>query len=175
MKAMLRPGPMVALAVLSALAASCSAPAEALPKSICGTRVEDDVSRLLVKPADNLREFNRVVRKEPTSAPCVLYSGGKPLLDFYFYWTTDEPRVPSLQKSSLLKISEPRLIKAEYPIYAGNDGALASVPCVTSEGRYFTLTLQLPQIKLTDQSHRKDIEKFMRAYFPATVGTLGCR
>ncbi|MGW4442350.1 hypothetical protein [Streptomyces sp. NPDC004682] len=175
MKAMLRPGPMVALVILSALATSCGGPAAALPKTICGTRIGDDVSRLLVKPADDLHEFNRVDRKESTSAPCVLLSGGKPLLDFNFYWTADEPNVPSLQKSSLLKISEPSPIKAEYTMYAGNDGALASAPCGTREGRYFTLTLQLPQIKLADQTHRNDIEKFMRVYFPATVGTLGCR
>ncbi|MFI1534398.1 hypothetical protein [Streptomyces anandii] len=56
----------------------------------------------------------------------------------------------------------------------GTNGAVSTTSCETSGGEYFTLTLQLPQIKLTDGTHRKDIERFMRAYFPATVKTLGC-
>ncbi|SOD84447.1 hypothetical protein SAMN06272765_1827 [Streptomyces sp. Ag109_G2-15] len=71
-------------------------------------------------------------------------------------------------------VSSPRPIDYRYKTIVGTDGAISQAPCKTKGGNYFTLTLQLPQIKLTDQTHRKDIEKFMRAYFPATIRTLGC-
>ncbi|WP_189703390.1 hypothetical protein [Streptomyces anandii] len=71
-------------------------------------------------------------------------------------------------------MTAPRSITAPYKTVIGTDGAIATTPCKTKGGEYFTLTLQLPQIKLMDQTHRNDIEKFMRAYFPATVKTLGC-
>jgi hypothetical protein len=32
-----------------------------------------------------------------------------------------------------------------------------------------------PPIGLMDHTHRKDIEKFVRAYFAATLKTLGCK
>ncbi|MFK4144422.1 hypothetical protein [Streptomyces sp. NPDC004065] len=71
-------------------------------------------------------------------------------------------------------VTAPRRIAASYKAVVGTDGAIATTPCKTKGGEFFTLTLQLPQIKLTDRSHRADIERFMRAYFPATVKTLGC-
>ncbi|PKW08297.1 hypothetical protein SAMN05428944_4603 [Streptomyces sp. 1222.5] len=71
-------------------------------------------------------------------------------------------------------ISEPRSLESSYATLVGNDGAISQTPCKTRGGRYFTLTLQLPQVRLGDRSRREDIAAFMRAYFPATVATLGC-
>ncbi|MEV7126558.1 hypothetical protein [Streptomyces sp. NPDC093260] len=72
-------------------------------------------------------------------------------------------------------VTDPRPLSSPYPTLVGTDGAISTAPCRTKGGNYFTLTLQLPRIELTDRTHRKDIEKFMRAYFPATLETLGCR
>ncbi|MDV9170187.1 hypothetical protein R6V09_08535 [Streptomyces sp. W16] len=55
----------------------------------------------------------------------------------------------------------------------GTDGAISIAKCKTKGGDYFPL--QIPPISLMDHTHRKDIEKFMRAYFPATLKTLGCK
>lgn len=76
---------------------------------------------------------------------------------------------------SISGIREPREIDFTYKTIVGTDGAISIAPCKTNGGKYFTLTLQVPQIGLMDQTHRKDIEKFMRAYFPATLKTLGCK
>ncbi|MET8584947.1 hypothetical protein ABZX39_29320 [Streptomyces collinus] len=57
----------------------------------------------------------------------------------------------------------------------GTDGAIAATRCKSEAGDHFALTLQLPKIKPSDGTHRADIERFMRAYFPATLRTLGCR
>lgn len=75
---------------------------------------------------------------------------------------------------SVSHVSQPRSIDFAQHAIVGTDGAISITPCKTKGGNYFTLTLQLPQVELTDQTHRKDIEKFMRAYFPATLKTLDC-
>ncbi|MFI6405264.1 hypothetical protein [Streptomyces sp. NPDC050548] len=69
-------------------------------------------------------------------------------------------------------MTDPRAIDFAYKSIVGTDGAISIAKCKTNGGDYFTLTLQVP---LTDHTHRKDIEKFMRAYFPATLKTLGCK
>ncbi|MFL4948729.1 hypothetical protein ACJ6WE_15445 [Streptomyces sp. MMS24-I31] len=79
-----------------------------------------------------------------------------------------------MNTGSVSGVTAPRSIAAPYKTVIGTDGAISTTPCKTKGGNYFTLTLQLPQIKPMDQSHRKDIEHFMRAYFPATVATLRC-
>ncbi len=72
-------------------------------------------------------------------------------------------------------VTAPRYVRdAPDKTLVGTDGALSQTRCKTKGGNYFTLTLQLPQVRPGDQSHRRDIEAFMRAYFPATVRTLGC-
>lgn len=76
---------------------------------------------------------------------------------------------------SVSRVTEPRSMDSTYKTIVGTDGAISIAPCKTKGGKYFTLTLQVPQIRLMDHTHRKDIEKFMRAYFPATLKTLGCR
>lgn len=109
------------------------------------------------------------------SAPCVLLSGKERVLEFRFWWTEDKPDLMYLARSgSVAGINYPQRIDLAEDSMTGIDGALSTTACKTEKGEYFTLTLQLPQIQLTDSSHRKDIETFMRAYFPATVKTLNC-
>lgn len=78
------------------------------------------------------------------------------------------------EAGSVSHVTGARKINAPYEAFVGTDGALAAVPCKSRQGDHFALTLQLPQANPKDDSHRKDIETFIRAYFPATVKTLGC-
>ncbi|MEU1708258.1 hypothetical protein ABZ478_23265 [Streptomyces sp. NPDC005706] len=96
---------------------------------------------------------------------------------FRFSWDADEADLMYLAKDTgkVSGVNAPRYLNgAPYKTLVGTDGAISQAVCKTKAGGYFTLTFQLPQVKLTDQSHRNDIEKFMRAYFPATVKALGC-
>ncbi|MFF7752940.1 hypothetical protein ACFZCP_27685 [Streptomyces sp. NPDC007971] len=78
------------------------------------------------------------------------------------------------ETGSVSRVTDAREIDFKYKALIGTDGAIAAAQCKTKRGDHFALTLQLPQVKPMDQEHRKDIEKFMRVYFPATVKTLGC-
>ncbi|MGW1590642.1 hypothetical protein [Streptomyces sp. NPDC002386] len=100
-----------------------------------------------------------------------------PVLEFRFSWDDRAADLMYLARDTgtVSNVAAPRYVEnSSTRALVGTDGAISQTACVTKSGRYFTLTLQLPQVKLTDQSHRADIEKFMRAYFPATVKTLGC-
>ncbi|MFJ9898705.1 hypothetical protein ACIQPR_35785 [Streptomyces sp. NPDC091280] len=123
-----------------------------------------------------MSEFTRVDRAEAITAPCVLLSGRDPVLDFRFSWddTARDLMYLATNTGSVSGVREPREVDFAYKTIVGTDGAISVAPCKTKGGNYFTLTLQVPQIPLTDQTHRKDIEKFWRAYFPATLKTLGC-
>jgi hypothetical protein len=170
---------ILAFATLPMLAApSCGGPAEHnIPDAVCGTRIDPHLTRTLVKSAINWHEYNRVDRGEAITAPCLVLSGSEVILSFRFSWRPVETDLMYLAKNtgSVSGIRDPRSITFTYKTVVGMDGAISTTSCKTKGSNYFTLTLQLPQIKLTDQTHRKDIEKFMRAYFPATVKTLGCR
>lgn len=157
---------------------SCSSPGDrGVPEVVCGTHVDPRLTHLLVKSTDGLHEFNRVERAEEITAPCVLLSGHDPVLEFQFSWDESATDLMYLAtgSGSVSHVNQPRSIDFALKTIVGTDGAISIAQCRTRHGNYFTLTLQLPQIKLTDQTHRKDIEKFMRAYFPATVKTLGCK
>ncbi|MET7569702.1 hypothetical protein ABZT04_14545 [Streptomyces sp. NPDC005492] len=164
--------------LLSVLVASCGSPTDhEVPKAICGTKIDPALTRLLVTSTDDLYEYNRVDRSTAITAPCVLLSDRDPVLELRFSWddTATDLMYLATGAGSISRVTAPRSINLGYKTIAGTDGAISIAPCNTNGGKYFTLTLQLPQIRLTDQTHRKDIEKFMRAYFPATLKTLGCR
>ena len=162
---------------LSLCAVSCSKPSDhAVPETVCGTPIEPRLTRSLLTSTDDLHEFTRVDRDDAITAPCVLLSGHEPALEFRFSWDEVAPNLMYLATDSgtVSRVNQPRSVDLAAKAIAGTDGAIATTPCKTRTGSYFTLTLQLPQVRGGDQSHRADIEKFMRAYFPATVDTLGC-
>lgn len=148
-----------------------------VPKEICGTPIDPQVAHAVVEPAEGFHEFNRVDRGAAITAPCVLLSGNDPVLEFRFSWDRGPTNLMYLASGSgsVSRVTAPQRIPSLYTTLVGTDGAISTAPCGTKGGDYFTLTLQLPRIELTDRSHRGDIEKFMRAYFPATLKTLGCR
>ncbi|WP_416960127.1 hypothetical protein [Streptomyces sp. Agncl-13] len=163
---------------LAILAVSCGASTDhEVPGVICGTRIDPALTRPFVKAADDFHEFNRVERSKAITAPCVLLEGSDPVLELRFAWDDSETDLMylALDPGTISRITEPRSIDFTYKTIVGTDGAISTTPCKTEGGDYFTLVVQLPQISLMDHTHRKDIEKFMRAYFPATLKTLGCK
>ncbi|MFG2356623.1 hypothetical protein [Streptomyces sp. NPDC048521] len=162
---------------LSLFLTSCSRGADhSVPEAICGTRIDPALTRLLLPSLEDLHEFTRVDRDEAITAPCVLLSGRQPVLEFQFSWdeTATDLMYLATGNGTVSRVNQPRKADFGMKAIAGTDGAIATTRCRTKGGNYFTLTLQLPRIKPTDQSHRKDIEAFMRAYFPATLRTMGC-
>ncbi|MFJ5308657.1 hypothetical protein [Streptomyces sp. NPDC088350] len=178
MKARLRIGlTCVTLFLSSTSAASCGSSADGeIPDVICGTPIAPDLARPLVTSAEDWHEYDRVDRTQAITAPCLVLSGRKVVLGFRFSWRESATDLMYLAQNtgSVSRVTDPRSIDFTYKTIVGTDGAISTTPCKTNGGNYFTLTLQAPRIPLTDQTHRKDIEKFMRAYFPATLKTLGC-
>lgn len=162
----------------SAFAVSCGSSADReIPGVICGTRIAPDLARPLVKSTENWHEYDRVDRAEAITAPCLVLSGREVVLGFRFSWRDSATDLMYLAKNtgSVSRVTDPHAIDFTYKTIVGTDGAISTTPCRTKGGDYFTLTLQVPSIGLMDHTHRKDIEKFMRAYFPATLKTLGCK
>jgi hypothetical protein len=170
----------MSLLVFSVLAfgVSCSGSAsQEIPNRICGTLIDPALTRPLVASVNGWHEYDRVDRAEAITAPCLVLSDRNVVIRFRFSWDEGPENLMYLAEGtgSVSGVTAPHSIPSRYETIVGTDGAISTTPCKTKGGDYFTLTLQLPQIKLTDQTHRKDIEKFMRAYFPATIKTLGCR
>ncbi|GHD94187.1 hypothetical protein GCM10010508_53900 [Streptomyces naganishii JCM 4654] len=145
-----------------------------VPSTICGTRIDGGVVRSLFPSVRGLREFSRVDANRATSAPCLLLSGRDPVLELNFYWTVEAPDVTHFAESRELLLRIEQLRNVDKTSAVGNNGGISTAPCNFRGKNYFTLTFRLPQLSPADPTHRKDIEKFMRAYFPATVRTLGC-
>ncbi|MER6264771.1 hypothetical protein ABT203_35210 [Streptomyces sp900105245] len=167
---------LVALA-LSLCALSCAnATGHTVPGAVCGTRIDPALTRALLPSTKDLHEFTRVDRTAAITAPCVLLSGREPALQFRFSWDGTSPDLMYLaaDNGTVSRVNQPQKAAFAPMAITGTDGAIATTPCKTRGGRYFTLTLQLPQVRLGDRGRRADIEAFMRAYFPATVATLGC-
>ncbi|MER6470222.1 hypothetical protein [Streptomyces collinus] len=169
--------PVILLGLVLTLVACARAANNEIPKAICGTPVEPALTRLLVAPTGSWREYNRVDRSRSITAPCLISSGDDVILRLHFSWRTVATDLMYLAKDTgaVSGITEPRSVSSRYKTLIGTDGAISQAPCRTKGGNYFTLTLQLPKIKPGDSAHRGDIERFMRAYFPATLRTLGCR
>jgi hypothetical protein len=162
---------------LSVLAISCDGPVtQEVPQAICGTPVDRDLVRPLLASTAELHESSRVDRKDAVTAPCLVLSADKVVLRLRFSWDDSVPDLMYVAANSgtVSGVTDPRRIDFSYETVAGTDGAISTAPCKTKGGNHFTLTFQLPQVRQQDRTHRKDIERFMRAYFPATLKTLGC-
>jgi hypothetical protein len=147
-----------------------------IPSVVCGTKTDTDLIRPLLTSTKDLRESSRVERSEAVSAPCTLLSEGRPVLELFFYWTSDAPKLVGRSRydSIFRNVSQWRPVDLADEAVIGTNGAIVSAPCKTSRSAHFVLELHLPEANITDESRRKDIEKFMRAYFPATLETLNC-
>ncbi|WP_159052567.1 hypothetical protein [Streptomyces bungoensis] len=148
-----------------------------MPDVLCGTHIDPALTRRLGTPTKNWHEYNRVDRQRAITAPCFVLSGSNEVVSVRFSWRAVATDLMYLAKDTgkVSGVTAPRYMdNSLYKTLVGTDGAISQTPCKTKGGNYFTLTLQLPQVKPGDNSHRKDIETFIRAYFPATVKTLGC-
>ncbi|MEU6534964.1 hypothetical protein [Streptomyces sp. NPDC047000] len=168
-------GLFIAVFMAGASVASCAGGYE-IPQTICGVKVDRNLTRHLVSSDAGFREYDRVDRSSAISAPCLLIAENDAVLRFRFSWDEVPMNLMYLATGtgSVSGVTDPRSIDFVYKTVLGTDGAISTAPCKTKGGNYFTLTLQLPQVRQQDYTHRKDIERFMRAYFPATLKTLGC-
>ncbi|MEV7686507.1 hypothetical protein [Streptomyces bungoensis] len=148
-----------------------------LPGSLCGTTVSPDLSRLILRPDGKVTEHNGVDRRRPRpSSWCQVIVDGRSALSFRFAWHPDavDPYEIAQSHDSVSSIEQPTRLNAAYQAAVGNNGAVATTDCETDVGDYFTLTVLLEGTNPVDRSRRKDMERFLRAYFPATVKTLNC-
>ncbi|MGX1132511.1 hypothetical protein RKD49_004701 [Streptomyces glaucescens] len=164
------------LSLAAAVTACRASDADAVPEVVCGTPVSPDLIRPLLPSTEDLTESSRVDRQEAISAPCTLLSSGQPVMELRFYWSMDAPNMADRSRydSFFRHVAEWRPIKLGNEAIVGTNGSIVSAPCESGRNKYFTLKMHLPEASITDYGRRKDIEKFMRAYFPATVKTLSC-
>ncbi|MFI8949187.1 hypothetical protein ACIGO6_22045 [Streptomyces sp. NPDC053750] len=150
----------------------------ALPQSLCGTRIAPEILEPLIPAEGDITERSDVDRQNPSSSSwCSLHVDGKAALDVRFAWHSDlvDPLEIANSVQSVSQLQMPERVTENPDMVLGNDGAIATTSCHTKGGAYFTLSVLLKQGNPTDAGHRRDIDKFMRAYFPATVKTLHCR
>ncbi len=94
-----------------------------------------------------------------------------------FAWHTDriDPLKVAGSPSSVSHLENPeRTDVPQGSAAVGNTGVIATAPCRTTAGAYFTLSVLLEEANSASDAHREDLEGFMRSYFPATVETLNC-
>ncbi|MFF6998059.1 hypothetical protein ACFY93_24280 [Streptomyces sp. NPDC008313] len=169
---------MATLALLMTTAAvSCGArsPDRRIPSSLCGTPVDEDLSRPLFQSPGEITEWNRVDRAAAGSSWCVLLVGKREALSFKFAWHggSMDPLAAASPDNSVTGLQNAHRIDLADDAVLADDGAIATTHCKTSGGDHFTLAIKLHQ-GVKNRPERKDIERFMRAYMPATVKTLGC-
>jgi hypothetical protein len=148
-----------------------------IPEALCGTRIDRELLRSVLTSTGDLTEYNRLDPSEEISAPCTLLSGGERILELHFYYSTASPGFAGRSKydSVFRDISQWKSVSIADEAIVGNNGAIVSGPCIIGRNTELIIEMRMPEVNIMDESHRKDIEKFMRAYFPATVKTLDCR
>lgn len=149
---------------------------EQLPEALCGTKVDRALLRPLLTSTDDLAEVNQLDRSEAISAPCTLYSDGKPVLRLHFYYSDAAPGLAGRSEFDPIfeDVSQWRPVNIAEEAIVGRNGAIVSGPCIVGRNTHLIVELHLPEVRITDERRRKDIDKFMRVYFPATVKTLSC-
>ncbi|MEU9250363.1 hypothetical protein AB0D66_00755 [Streptomyces sp. NPDC048270] len=173
-------GQFAAGAVLAASLAACGGGADAdraVPETLCGTPVPATLSRPLLEPYGKITEGNRVDRKNPKTAPCVVMVDGKQALAFRFAWHNGAPKdlLALSRDSSVMGLAEPARVDLGFEeSVVGNDGATATAPCRTAVDDHFTLTVRVPRTDKAKRDLRPAVEAFMRTYMTETLKTLDC-
>ncbi|WP_330279859.1 hypothetical protein OHO83_27630 [Streptomyces sp. NBC_00569] len=168
---------------LSAMAAftlfclpACSARSIEIPKNICDTPVTQGLTAPLLKPAGELSEWHTTGWGEKGRSVCIVSVDRSEALRLRVSWHTDsiDPMKYSSLDNSATGLWEPRRIHhlAESATL-GDNGSIATTRCKGKGKWNFTLALKVTRDrKIVHQ--RKAIDKFMRAYMPATMKTVGC-
>lgn len=106
---------------------------------------------------------------------CIVRVGGDESLRLKFAWHSDnvDPMKSASPNNNVTGLWEPARMTLADSAALGDDGAIATTRCRTKPNNHFTLTLKLSH--RSDVPHlRGDVEKFMRAYMPATMKAVGC-
>ncbi|MFF0025838.1 MULTISPECIES: hypothetical protein [unclassified Streptomyces] len=154
---------------------------DSIPRTLCGTPVSRKLSNGLLHPLDKVTEWTSAGFREPgASSSCVVYVGDERALHLKFAShggpmspmkaASPDNSVTGLQNARPL----PRIPLADKAVGA-DDGAIATTRCKDGSGAdHFTLALKVTRGEF-DAERRVAIERFMRAYMPATVKTLHCQ
>ncbi|MER6344493.1 hypothetical protein ACWC10_09370 [Streptomyces sp. NPDC001595] len=149
-----------------------------LPDSLCGTRVGAEFLEPLLPADGDVSQDDGVDRNDPKpSSWCLVTAGGESALRLRFAWHSDriDPLRIAESHSSVSFLEVPERVKVpKSRAVIGNNGAIATAPCTTAEGSYFTLSVLLDGVDQTRVTYRPSLEKFLRSYFPATLDTLDC-
>ncbi|MFE5209688.1 hypothetical protein [Streptomyces sp. NPDC056600] len=148
-----------------------------MPRKLCGTPIGADRLTPLLGGGDTVREWTSGGFREPSStAWCVVYVGRKEVLQLYFSSGGGKPDLMALARSGpTFGLFDPRPVHGigERAVLA-NDGAIAVTSCRDSGGAdSFLLALKMTDSPVTPRRERH-VERFMRAYMPATVKSLHC-
>ncbi|WP_151775544.1 hypothetical protein [Streptomyces abyssomicinicus] len=147
-----------------------------VPHSLCRTKISPNLSAPLLG-AGAVREWTSASFREPGSASwCVVYVDKKERFQLWFSAGGGKPNLMNLARSGpTIGLFDPHPVQGigDQAVVA-NDGAIASTSCRDSAGAdNFTLALKMAEGPM--EPHReRDVERFMRAYMPATVKSLNC-
>ncbi|MFB7757387.1 hypothetical protein ACFC18_48725 [Streptomyces sp. NPDC056121] len=164
----------LALAALATLT-SCSAQHVAPPKSICDTKVAKNLIEPLLQPSGKVSEWHSAGWGESGSAWCIVSVGQERALRFQFSWHPDsiDPLKFASPDDTVTGLWDPARMRLADSAAIGDNGAISTTRCKGGKGTHFTVALKLTQEGSVPHL-RSDIEKFMRAYMPATMKTVGC-
>jgi hypothetical protein len=169
-------GPLT-LATLSSLVTltSCSAQHVTPPKSICGTKVARGLFEPLLKPSGKVSEWHSAGWGESGSAWCIVSVSKERTLRFQFSWHPDsiDPLKFASPDDTVTGLWDPTRMRLAESAAIGDNGAISTTRCKSGKGDHFTVALRLTQEGSVPHL-RSDVEKFMRAYMPATMKTVGC-
>ncbi|MGW7362996.1 hypothetical protein ACWGI8_06085 [Streptomyces sp. NPDC054841] len=167
----------VLLASLIACSGSPFNEADEVPDTICGTKIDPDLTQPLLEPGE-ISEDNRVDWDTGWYAPCVIAVDGKPALYFTFSWHTGT--AGDLLKSAAKNVAGGPLDGATHvdlgfsDSVVANHGAIATTRCKSEKADNFTLRMFVSRASSNKPDLRPTIEKFMRTYMTETVKTLKC-
>jgi hypothetical protein len=147
-----------------------------VPRSLCRTPVSPELSAPLLG-SGVVSEWTSASFREPASSSwCVVHVDRKEVLQLWFSAGGGKPDLGKLAMNGpTIGLFDPHPVEGigEQAVVA-NNGAMASTPCRDSGGAdSFLLAVKLTKSPMKPGRER-DVERFMRAYMPATVKSLNC-
>ncbi|MEU6160839.1 hypothetical protein [Streptomyces sp. NPDC047130] len=169
--------PVAALVLLAPLVGSCGWHESVdRPQSLCGTPVGAELSGLLPGPR-KISERTSAGFREPGASWCIVSAGDEKTLSLWFARGGAAPDLMELARNSgVVGLVAPRPVQGiGQQAAVGRDGALATTRCRDAAGgTHFTLGIKFHRGAATTANRERDVERFMRAYMPATVKSLNC-
>ncbi|MFF7332432.1 hypothetical protein [Streptomyces sp. NPDC008150] len=155
---------------------SCS-PSPKIPRAICQTPISRKLSAAILQPTDGIRERTSSGFGKPGQwSYCKVYVGEEQAMEIKLatHGGSMDPMKAAYPGDAVFRLQNPRRIRLADDAVVGDDGAIATTRCLDSSGAdHFTLTLKVTRGR-ADAQRRVVIERFMRAYMPATVKSLHC-